>query len=160
MLLTRKKSQYAIRALFELAKKKGQGPVKISKIASVQAIPIRFLEVILHQLKGSGIIDSKRGFYGGYYLVKPPDQITVGEILRFLQGDLGGIKCDHCESKDACPFTGNCAFMPMWQEVRDAVADIYDRTTLQDLLNNEKRLLEPGMNAIKAIGKDHPAGSS
>ena len=143
MLLTRKKSQYAIRALFELSKKEGEGPVKISEIARVQAIPIRFLEVILHQLKGSGMIDSKRGFYGGYYLVKSPDQITIGEVLRFLQGDLSGIKCDHCESKDGCPFKGNCAFMPMWQEVRDAVAAIYDRTTLQDLLKNEKDSLEP-----------------
>jgi len=143
MLLTQKKSQYAIRALFELSKKTGRGPVKISEIAEIQAIPIRFLEVILHQLKGSGMIDAKRGSYGGYYLVKPPDQITIGEVFRFLQGDFSIIKCDHCEkTKGACPFTGNCAFMPLWQEVRDAVSAIYNRTTLQDLLENEKRVLE------------------
>lgn len=65
MLTPLKKGQYALRAVYELAKRQGQGPTKISAIAEAQAIPHRFLEVILHQLKGSGLVASKRGFYGG-----------------------------------------------------------------------------------------------
>ena len=75
MLIT-KKNQYALRAIFELAKHDGKGPQKISEIAKAQAIPEKFLEVILNQLKGSGLVDSKRGFYGGYYLIRSPEKIT------------------------------------------------------------------------------------
>ena len=70
MPITPKKNQYALRAIFELAKHRGQGPKKISEIAEIQAIPLRFLEVILSQLKGSGLVESKRGFYGGYFLIR------------------------------------------------------------------------------------------
>ena len=92
MLIT-KKNQYALRAIFELAKHNGKGPQKISEIAKAQAIPEKFLEVILNQLKGSGLVDSKRGFYGGYYLIRSPEKITVGDIMRFLERDIDPIGC-------------------------------------------------------------------
>jgi Rrf2 family protein len=137
MLRPQKKEQYALRAIFELAKQEGKGPTKISEIAEAQAIPLRFLEVILSQLKGSGFIDSKRGFYGGYYLIQPPHKITVGDILRFLQGPEDSTHCGACISKINCPFNNNCAFASMWQEVKDAIFKIYDQTTMQDLLDIE-----------------------
>jgi Rrf2 family protein len=135
MLRPQKKEQYALRAMFELAKHKGKGPTKISDIARAQAIPLRFLEVILNQLKGSGLIDSKRGFYGGYYLIQPPDKISVGDVLRFLQGPEDPTQCAACVSKTNCPFHKDCAFAPMWQRVKDAIFKIYDETTIQDLLD-------------------------
>ncbi|UCH22551.1 MAG: Rrf2 family transcriptional regulator [Deltaproteobacteria bacterium] len=137
MLRPQKKQQYALRAVFELAKQEGKGPTKISEIAEAQAIPLRFLEVILSQLKGSGLIDSKRGFYGGYYLIKPPHKITVGDILRFLQGPEDPTHCTACISKTNCPFNNSCAFASMWKEVKDAIFKIYDQTTMQDLLDIE-----------------------
>ena len=139
MLRSQKKEQYALRALLELAKHKGKGPQKISEIARAQAIPPRFLEVILSQLKGSGLVDSKRGYYGGYFLVRKPDQITVGEVLLFL---LGGDDPAHkisCMSKKDCPFECDCAFVPMWEKVNQAIFKIYDETTFADLIKNEKR---------------------
>lgn len=135
MLRPQKKEQYALRAMFELAKHKGKGPTKISDIARAQAIPLRFLEVILSQLKGSGLIDSKRGFYGGYYLIQPPDKISVGDVLRFLQGPEDPAQCAACVSITNCPFHHDCAFAPMWQKVKDAIFKIYDETTIQDLLD-------------------------
>ncbi len=137
MLRPQKKEQYALRAMFELAKHEGKGPTKISKIAQAQAIPLRFLEVILSQLKGSGLIDSKRGFYGGYFLLRPPDEITVGDIIRFLQGPEDPTYCSACISKTSCPFNNNCAFAPMWRKVKNAIFKIYDQTTIQDLLDIE-----------------------
>lgn len=135
MLVPTKKGQYALRAIYELAKHKGQGPTKISAIAEAQAIPLRFLEVILHQLKGSGLVASKRGFYGGYTLVKSPDQITVGDILKYVQKDMESLSCIACVSQKACPFAGKCAFSALWQKVKQATLEIYDETTIQDLLS-------------------------
>jgi Rrf2 family protein len=139
MFSTPKKHQYAIRALFELAKHMGAGPVKISDIARAQAIPQRFLEVILNQLKGSGMLRSKRGFYGGYQLVVPPQEITVGDVVRYLERGSERTKCLGCESEETCPFFGKCAFSPFWDRTRRAVFHIYDNTTFQSLLEDEKR---------------------
>ena len=142
MPITPKKIQYALRAIFELAKHRGKGPKKISEIAEIQAIPLRFLEVILSQLKGSGLVESKRGFYGGYYLTRSPDKISVGDVLRFMEKPASTGNCVACVSKTNCPFSGNCAFAAMWNQVNDAIFEIYDGTTILDLLNNEKRILE------------------
>jgi len=136
MLIT-KKNQYALRAIFELAKHNGQGPQKISVIARAQAIPEKFLEVILNQLKGSGLVNSKRGFYGGYYLIRPPERIKVGDIMRFLERDVDPIGCVALVPETNCPFKGDCAFFPMWTRVKDAIFNVYDETTIQDLIDNE-----------------------
>ena len=136
MLRPQKKEQYALRAMYELAKHAGKGPTKISEIAQAQAIPLRFLEVILSQLKGSGFIDSKRGFYGGYYLIQPPEKISVGDVMRFLQGPEDPEHCTVCISKTACPFNNNCAFAPMWLKVKAAIFEIYDQTSIKDLLDH------------------------
>ncbi|MBL0713297.1 MAG: Rrf2 family transcriptional regulator [Desulfosarcina sp.] len=137
MLITQK-HKYALRAIFELAKRLHDGPTKLSVIAEVQAIPLRFLEVIMAQIKRSGLIASKRGYHGGYSLLKPPQQITVGDIFRFLDARGRHDRCDACIAKEGCPLYDNCAFMPMWDRVCKAVYDVYDQTTIQDLLNNEK----------------------
>ena len=138
MPITPKKNQYALRAIFELAKHRGQGPKKISEIAENQAIPLRFLEVILSQLKGSGLVDSKRGFYGGYVLTRPPDKISVGDVIRYMDKPSTSAACAACVSSPNCPFCGTCAFASMWNQVNDAIFQIYDNTTIQDLLNREK----------------------
>jgi len=140
MLTPSKKGQYTLRAIYELARRKDQGPTKISTIAAAQAIPRRFLEVILNQLKGSGFVASKRGFYGGYTLAKAPDQITVGDVLRYLQRDSDVARCLACVSQKGCPFLEQCAFSALWRKVRTAVFKIYDETTMQDLLDAN----EPG----------------
>jgi Rrf2 family protein len=142
MAITPKKNQYALRAIFELAKHRGKGPKKISEIAEVQSIPLRFLEVILGQLKGSGLVESKRGFYGGYTLTRSADKISVGEVLRFMDKPMGSENCGACVSTSNCPFSGNCAFAAMWNRVNEAIFDIYDNTTIQDLLNSEKNRIQ------------------
>ena len=142
MPITPKKNQYALRAIFELAKHQGQGPIKISEIAAAQAIPVRFLEVILSQLKGSGLVESKRGFYGGYHLIRPPDQISVGEVLRFMDKPPDPSYCKACVSRTSCPFNGHCAFAAMWNKVDRAIFKVYDGTTIQDLLTSEERIHE------------------
>ncbi len=135
-----KKKQYALRAVFELAKQSGRGPTKISEIAGAQAIPVRFLEVILNQLKGSGLIDSKRGFTGGYFLTRAPEQITVGDIMRFMRADTTPADCAACVTKRACPFERGCAFSALWNRVDRAIMQVYNETTIQDLLDGDRLL--------------------
>ena len=139
MIRTKKSEQYALRAVLELSKKRGKGPIKISEIAEAQSIPLRFLEVILSQLKGSGFVASKRGYQGGYVLLRAPNEISVGDILRFMQGEENPVHQISCKSKADCPFECDCAFVPLWQKVSSAVFKIYDETTFADLLDNEKR---------------------
>ena len=150
------KCQYALRAVFELAKRNGQGPVKIADIADVQAIPPRFLEVILSQLKQAGFVDSRRGSRGGYFLARSPARITVGEVIRFIQGPIEPVDCftqspegsskasvrlgrSKSGSSDRCPLYGECVFLPMWQKVKRAISDVYDNITFQDLLEQERQ---------------------
>ncbi len=135
MFIPQKKSQYALRAIYELAKRKDSGPTKISEIAAAQAIPRRFLEVILNQLKSSGIVASKRGFYGGYFLTKSAEKVSVGDVLRFLDKDQGPSQCIACVSQSTCPFVEQCAFSTLWRKVKTAAFDIYDDTSMQDLLD-------------------------
>jgi Rrf2 family protein len=139
---TQKKDQYALRAIFELAKRRGEGPCKISEIARAQSIPLRFLEVILSQLKGSGFVASKRGFYGGYYLIQSPKKISVGDVFRYTRGEIDKKVCITCITKTDCPFLGHCAFEPLWNKALDAVYSIYDATTIQDLLETEQKKLK------------------
>jgi len=138
-MLVRQKSRYALRALLELAKRAGQGPVKVGEIALAQAIPTRFLEAILGQLKQGGFVDSKRGREGGYVLVRPPEKLTVGEVLRFMQGPLEPVECIGKAPREKCPLRENCVFMPIWEEAREAVSKVYDSTTFGELAEREGR---------------------
>jgi Rrf2 family protein len=133
------KCQYALRALFELAKRHGQGVSKIAEIAEAQAIPLRFLEVILNQLKQGGFVGSRRGNAGGYFLISSPKELTVGEVLRFIQGPLGPVDCLTEKPKERCPLYGNCVFYSMWVKADEAVSAVYDNTTFQDLVEQEAK---------------------
>ena len=138
-MLVSQKCQYALRAVFELAKRYGHDPVKIAEIAESQAIPPRFLEVILSQLKQSGFVVSQRGHKGGYRLVRVPSELTVGEVIGFIQGPVGPVDCVTGGSRDKCRLYGNCAFLSMWERVREAISDVYDNTTFQNLVDEEKQ---------------------
>lgn len=137
MLVTQKK-QYALRAIFELAKQQAEEPVKTSSIAEAQAIPLRFLEVIMGQLKRAGLVDSKRGFFGGYTLTSSPDQIRVGDIFRVLDKEDKAESCMACISKGKCPFLGNCVFLELWDRAQQAMDSVYDKTTIRDLLEQDE----------------------
>ena len=128
------KCQYAIRAIFELANRGDDRPVKIGRIAKIQAIPRRFLEVILNQLKHGGFVESRRGAEGGYFLIRTPRGLTVGDIIRFVEGPIGPIDCCSEPAVNQCPLYGDCVFLPMWQKARKAMLAVYDNTTFADLV--------------------------
>lgn len=132
------KCQYALRALFELAKRQGDGVVRAADIATNQAIPKRFLEVILHQLRQGGFVDSQRGKEGGFYLGRPAEAISVGEVIRFIDGPLNPVDCQLEKPHFHCDLKGNCVFRGLWEEARQALEQVYDTKTLKDLVEREK----------------------
>ncbi len=138
-MLISQKCQYAVRATFELAKRHGKGPVRIADIAEAQAIPVRFLEVILNQLKQGGFVLSQRGSRGGYVLARPPAEIAVGDIIRFVEGPLGPVVCAMGSTRNECRLYGDCVFLPMWERVKAAVSGVYDQTTYQSLVEQDAR---------------------
>lgn len=139
MAIVSQKCQYALRALFELARRYGQGPVKIAEIAQAQAIPPRFLEVILNQLKQGGFVESQRGSEGGYVLVRDPGRMTVGEVIRFVHGPIAAVGCQIEQPRARCPLRSDCVFLPMWERVTRAMVEVYDSTTFQDLVDQERQ---------------------
>lgn len=137
------KCQYAVRAVMELAKQYGQGPVAINQIATNQAIPQRFLENILNDLKPTGLIESRRGMQGGYLLAKDPAAITVGEIIRLVEGPLDPVRCTGDKNGAYCPLKESCALIHLWNRAKAAVEAVYDGATFHDLVEEEKRLSKP-----------------
>lgn len=136
------KCQYALRALFELARRSGDGPISAGGIAERQAIPKRFLEVILHQLRQGGFVDSQRGKDGGFYLSRPAEAVTVGEIIRFMDGPIRPVDCHRERPVTMCPLRGVCVFHDLWEAAGKALEQVYDTRTLGDLVLEEKRRLE------------------
>jgi len=134
------KSLYALRAVFELAKSIDQGPMKIAEIAKAQVIPQRFLESILTQLKQAGFVESCRGNDGGYVLIPSPEDLTVGHIMKYIQGPIGPTACliEKSRAKE-CSLRNNCIFRDMWKKIHNAILDVYNNTTFGDLVQQEKQ---------------------
>jgi Rrf2 family transcriptional regulator, cysteine metabolism repressor len=133
------KGQYALRAIYELARQFKKGMIKISQVAEAQAIPVKFLEAILNELKHGGFVDSRRGSEGGYYLLVAPEDLTVGQVLRYVEGPFDPVGCSGQSARENCPLRDGCVFLPMWERAGQAVADVYDHTTFKDLIDQDIR---------------------
>lgn len=129
-MTTSVKGEYALHALFDLVTQESNGPVKIADIARRQKIPQKFLELILSSLKQGGFVESRRGADGGYLLARPSDAITIGEVLRHIDGarDSGARSRKRIET----PFSG------MWVQVDRAISAVIDHTTFADLARSWK----------------------
>ena len=129
-----KRGEYALRALIDLgiAQSIGRGMLQIGELARHENIPIKFLEQILVTLKEAGYLESKRGKQGGYLLAKPLDKITIGEVVRLLDGPLAPIPCvsQNFYARCSCPDETHCGLRMLMLDVRNAIADILDRYTL------------------------------
>ena len=132
-----KKTKYGLKALLTLAQEYGRGPVLIAELAERERIPKKFLELILLQLKNAGILGSRKGKGGGYFLAKDPAQITMGRAIRVLEGPLAPVpcasetayrKCEECEDETTC------GIRLVMKDVRNAIAGILDNTSLQEVV--------------------------
>lgn len=118
------KGEYALLAILDLTMQRAGEPVKIASIAKRQKIPQKFLELILSGLKQGGFVESRRGAEGGYLLARPADTITVGEVLRYMEGGRARKSSHH---SSVSPFA------PLWTEVEQSVTNILDRSNFAEL---------------------------
>jgi len=146
-----KRTQYGLKAILHLASRYGKGPVLIASLAKEETIPIKFLELILLDLKNHGLLTSKTGKGGGYELSRPPSTITVGSLIRMMEGPLAPLPCASetafkpCEE---CPDVESCGIRIVMREVRDAMADILDKTTLAELLRKIEKVRQKPLPAL------------
>ncbi|MBN9657933.1 MAG: Rrf2 family transcriptional regulator [Acidobacteria bacterium] len=145
-----KKTQYSLRALYALGRHYGSGPVLIAKIAQEEAIPLEFLEKLLLDLKNAGFLESRKGRRGGYLLARSPEQITVGAVIRSIEGPLAPLPCASetaFRKCDECVDIATCGTRIVMRQVRDAVADILDNTTIADVIRRVEGAREQASEA-------------
>jgi Rrf2 family protein len=131
MRITRK-SDYGLRAMYELAKSYSRSPISIAEIAQVQGIPDPFLEKIMQELKGAGLISATHGRGGGYSLERPPDQISVKEIIEALEGPVALVAC--LDESLRCMIEAGCPTSTFWAIINERFQQALGATTLDDLL--------------------------
>jgi Rrf2 family protein len=139
-----KKTDYALRALIYLSLRYEKGSVQIKEISAREKLPTKFLENILLSLRKAGVLRSKLGLKGGYSLARPPEQITLGEVIRILDGTIAPMGCVSHVEYESCPAEAGCAVKSVMQDVRNAVARILDDTTLADLTERVDTLQNVG----------------
>ena len=136
------KGRYGIHAMYDLAQYGSDTPQPIKSIAERQNIPEAYLEQLIGQLRRSGLVKSVRGAQGGYLLSRSPAEITVGEVLRTLEGELAVVDC--LMEEDACHKACSCPTRVVWKKLRDGLNQIVDGITLQDMLDDYERMSAEG----------------
>jgi Rrf2 family protein len=126
------KGDYALKTILDLAIHYGNSPITIHDLAKRADIPIKFLEQILLDLKRGGFVESRRGKVGGYLLAKDPIEISVGDVIRFIDGPLEPIACLE-KHYSGCKDTYKCVFKSIWQDVTQAISNTVDNITFRDL---------------------------
>jgi Rrf2 family protein len=137
------RTRYTIRALLHLADRYGQGPVQLTEIAEAQNIPAKFLTVMLSHMRRSGLVETMRGREGGYWLARPPEQISYGEIVRLTRGSLGLLPCASRLAYEPCAncvTEEKCRLHRVMLMVRDETARILDGLSLADPVPVETEL--------------------
>ncbi|HRU05788.1 MAG TPA: Rrf2 family transcriptional regulator [Candidatus Brocadiia bacterium] len=144
------KGRYAVRALLDLALFYERGPVNLQNICQRQHISADYLEQILRRLRNAGLVRSVRGPRGGFMLAKPPDQITVWQIVSLLSEPLDPAPCvDSCHKKKRCDRLDHCAAHVLWDDLHKHIADFLSKRTLRDLCDSARQLLN-------RASPDHP----
>ena len=128
------KGRNAIHILYDLAVRGDDQPVSVKEIAAGQEISVKYTEQIISILNKAGYVSSTRGHQGGYRLTKPLQEYVIGDILRLTEGSLSPVECLNSE-ENPCPKHGKCATMLLWEKVDQAIRDVVDHVTLQDLVD-------------------------
>lgn len=140
-----KKAKYAIHALVYLARKYKQGPVLIQDISRHENIPQKFLEAILLELKKDGILNSKKGKGGGYYLIKSPDEVNMADVIRSMDGAIALLPCvahKYYEPCEECKDEATCGIRSVFSDVRNETVLLLKKSTLSHILDREETLLK------------------
>lgn len=130
------KGRYALRMMLDLAEHQGDGYIALKDIAARQNVSKKYLEQIVPILNKADILNTNRGYQGGYRLARTPDQYTVGDILRITEGSISPVACLD-KNPVECERAAECATLPVWQGLYKVIADYLDGITLQDILDKQ-----------------------
>jgi len=130
------KGDYALKAILQLALNYDSegGVMSINEIARLGDMPVKFLEQILLALRRGGFVKSRRGVKGGFLLARPPAEIKIGEVIRFVEGPIEPIACVEKGAYKGCKDVTGCIFRDIWKEVRDAISIVVDTITFEELI--------------------------
>ncbi len=146
------KGRYGLRALIDLAQYSEIEPVSINSIATRQGISERYLEQLMTLMKKAGLIKSIRGAGGGYVLAREISEISVGDVLRALEGDLNPVECPAYNEDDSCEAAGGCVTKYVWQRINDSINQTVNEISLKQLVEESKKMRngkdEQGENPI------------
>lgn len=148
------RTEYGLRALMELASRWGDGPVPAREIAERQNIPLRFLEHQLAALHKGGIVSSHRGMGGGTELVRDPADVRISDVIEVLEGPIAAMFCLDEHDEEVCPQSHHCGLQELWSSVEMAVRDVFERTTLADIVTRHRELqplLWPQMPSTRSV---------
>ena len=131
------RGRYALRMMLDLAENQGSGVVALKDIAQRQDISKKYLEQIIPVLNRAGLLQTSRGFQGGYRLAYPPEKYTVGDILRITEGSLAPVACLDTDPAE-CPRSASCVTLPLWRGLERVINEYLDGITLRDILDSER----------------------
>ena len=133
------KGRYGVSAVYDLALHHGEGPVAVRTIAGRQGISEHYLEQLMGPLRGAGFVKSIRGAQGGYVLGRPPNEISVGDIIRVMEGEIAPVDCLRTDwaGHDRCAASCDCVTRGVWENVRNSITQVLDAISLQDLCDEK-----------------------
>ncbi len=134
------KGRYGVKAMFDLALHSGGGPLPLKSIAERQEISEPYLEQLISTLRKAGLVNSVRGAQGGYLLARPPEAITVGEIIRTLEGPMAPTECVIEGEETKCHRADCCVTRVIWEKIRDSINEVIDAITLQNMIEDYDKL--------------------
>lgn len=145
-----KRGEYALRSLINLgiAAKVGRPLLRVSELAKAEDLPIKFLEQVMQQLREAGYVEAARGKLGGYRLAKPAGEISIGQIVRLIDGPLAPIGCVSQSAYEPCncPDEAHCGLRMLMLDVRNAIANVLDRYTLADVVDvTTRKMIRDGL---------------
>ena len=135
------RGQYGTRALLDLALHKGEGPVLLRDIAQRQQISLPYLEHLITRLTAGGIVRSTRGYRGGVWLAKPPEEVKLSEVIQLLEGSTAPTDC--VNNPRVCPRSELCVTRDIWGELKKATDEVLESVSLQDLVERQKKKEQP-----------------
>ena len=135
------RTRYGTRALLDLALHQGEGQVLLKNIAQRQQVSLRYLEHLITPLIAAGMVRSARGPRGGVWLAKPPREIKLSDVIQLLEGSTASVDC--VDNPETCPRSDLCATRDIWGELKKVMNGVLEATTLQDLVERQKRKERP-----------------
>ncbi|MGE5631241.1 MAG: RrF2 family transcriptional regulator [Caulobacteraceae bacterium] len=133
------KGRYGLKMMYEFALRYGTGPMSLKEVAQKQQLSDTYLEQLIAHLRKAGLVNSVRGAQGGYELSRPPSEITVGEIIRTLEGPLAPSECV-INDEPECTKADYCVTRLIWEKIMDSINNVIDSITLKDMVNDYYKL--------------------